>query len=343
MDADTIRVRDIVASRGEIARGYLTIGETPTAPIQLPVVIINGARPGPTLCLTAGVHAAEYPGIDAVLRTIQSLDPSTLGGAVIAVPVVNMPMFQNRSGFLSPIDGLNLNRTAPGREDGSISEILVHVLLTEVISLAQYHIDCHGGDLGEILWPYAGFSLTGIPEIDQEGETLVRLYTPRIFALYDEASTLLPTSGSITHTAAHRGVVSMLAESGSNGTLDPADVQTHVNGIQNVLRYLGMIEGQPVIDGDRLRAREQFIVSAQLGGLIRLKIEIGESIRAGQEVAEIANIFGDIVEHVVAPRDGIARLIWAAKAVNTGDPIVKCWVTEPASSFPATEQYRHTV
>jgi predicted deacylase len=295
MAAETLRVRDIVAARGEIARGYLTIGETPTAPIQVPVVIINGARPGPTLCLTAGVHAAEYPAIDAVIRTIQSLNPATLSGTVIAVPVVSMQMFQNRTGFLSPIDGLNLNRTAPGRADGSISEILVHVLLTEVISLANYHIDFHGGDLGEILWPYAGFSLTGNKEIDQEGETLARLYTPRIFALYEEASMLAPTSGSITHTAAHRGIVSMLAEAGSNGTLNPADVETHLNGTQNVMRYLGMLEGQPVINGDRLRAREQFIVSAQRGGLVRLKIEIGESIRAGQEVAEIANVFGDVV------------------------------------------------
>ncbi|HUZ84029.1 MAG TPA: succinylglutamate desuccinylase/aspartoacylase family protein, partial [Gaiellales bacterium] len=204
MAVETRRVRHIVAAGGETARGYLTIGETPTAPIQVPVFIVNGARPGPTLCLTAGVHAAEYPAIDAVLRTIQSLDPATLGGAVIAVPVVSQHMFQNRSGFVSPIDGLNLNRTAPGRPDGTISEILVHTLLTEVIAQAEYHIDCHGGDLGEILWPYAGFSLTGNAELDQQGETLARLYTPRIFALYSAESALPPTTGSVTHAAAQR-------------------------------------------------------------------------------------------------------------------------------------------
>ena len=59
---ETIRIRDIAATSGEIARGFLTIGETPTAPIQIPIVIINGTRPGPTLCLTAGVHAADIRG-----------------------------------------------------------------------------------------------------------------------------------------------------------------------------------------------------------------------------------------------------------------------------------------
>jgi predicted deacylase len=115
VDGETIRIRDVEAPPGTRSQGFLTIGETPSEPIRVPLVIINGRRPGPRLCLTAGVHAAEYPGIDAVLRTIQELDPSALTGAVVAVPVVNPPMFQRRAGFLSPIDGLNLNRTAPTR------------------------------------------------------------------------------------------------------------------------------------------------------------------------------------------------------------------------------------
>ncbi len=329
MVGNAVKIRDIGGQRGTRAQGWLKIGETPIDPIQIPVVIINGSRPGPTLCLTAGVHAAEYPGIDAVMRVAQTLDPAELTGSVVAVPVVNPPMFQRRSGFLSPIDGLNLNRTAPGRPDGTISEILAHVVLTEVISACEYHIDCHGGDLGEILWPYAGFSLTGDSDIDRRGEAIARLYSPNIVALYREGSPLPPTAGALTHQATRRGVVSLLAEAGSNGALDPADVEIHLTGIYNTLRHLGMLSGEPTVQGDRLRAVDQFVVSGCRGGLLRLKIQIGAPLAAGQEVAEICNVFGEVVEHVRAPRDGIARLIWNAKAVNTGDPIVKCWITEP--------------
>src|SRR5215217_3671733 len=193
MEAEAVHIRDIVAKPGTRASGYLTIGETPTEPIRVPIVIVNGSRPGPRLCLTAGVHAAEYPAIDAVMRTVQSLDPTELAGTVIAVPVVNPPMFQRRAGFLSPIDGLNLNRTAPGRADGTISEVLAHVLLNEIIGTCQYHIDCHGGDLGEILWPYSGYALTGDSEQDRQGEVLARIWSPRIVALYREGSGLPPT------------------------------------------------------------------------------------------------------------------------------------------------------
>jgi predicted deacylase len=308
----------------------LTIGETPSEPIRVPLVIINGRRPGPRLCLTAGVHAAEYPGIDAVLRTIQELDPATMTGAVVAVPVVNPPMFQRRAGFLSPIDGLNLNRTAPGRRDGTISEILADVLLTEVIGACQFHVDCHGGDQGEILWPYAGFALTNRADQDAEGAALARLYSPRIVALYRAGSGLPPTPGALTAEAARRGVVSILAEAGSNLTLDPADVEIHRRGIRNVMRRLGMIEGEPEEHGDRLYPVDQFTVSVRRGGLLRLKIGIGDELRAGQAIAEVVNLFGEVVERVEAPRDGIARLIWAHKAVNTGDPVVKCWVVERA-------------
>jgi uncharacterized protein len=328
MDGETIRIRDIEAAPGTRAQGFLTIGETPSEPIRVPLVIVNGQRPGPRLCLTAGVHAAEYPGIDAVMRTIHELDPATLAGAVVAVPVVSTPMFQRRAGFLSPIDGLNLNRTAPGRPDGTISEILAHVLLSEVIGACRFHIDCHGGDQGEILWPYAGFALTDDAAVDAEGVALARLYSPQIVALYRPGSGLPPTPGSLTAEAARRGVVSILAEAGSNLTLDPADVEIHRRGIRNVMRRLGMIAGEPDESGDRLYPVDQFVVSARRGGLLRLKIGIGDEIRAGQEIAEVVNLFGDVVERLHAPRDGIARLIWAHKAVNSGDPVVKCWVVE---------------
>lgn len=334
-----VRIRDIEAKRGTAQRGFIKVGETPAGPIQLPIVIIHGAMPGPTLCLTAGVHAAEYPGIDAVTQVTRLLRPDELAGTVVAVPVVNPPMFQSRTGFVSPIDGLNLNRTFPGNPDGSISEVLANILMHEVVALADYHIDCHGGDLPEILWPYSGYSLTGNPELDERGEALARLYTPSIIALYRDGTQLPPTKGSLTYTAAQLGVVSILAECGSAGTLEPEDVQTHVNGILNVARFLGMIPGTPVIHGDRLQAVGQFTVTARRGGLVHLKIRIGDSLAKGQEIAEILDVFGDVVEQVHSPADGIARIIWTHKVVNTGEPLVRCWIVEPAPPFPLTDRF----
>ena len=136
--------------------------------------------------------------------------------------------------------------------------------------------------------------------------------------------------GSLTSQATRQGVVSILAEAGSNGTLEPADVEIHMRGMRNVMRYLGMIPGEPDAAGERVEPTGQFVVSAQRGGLLRLKIGIGDEIREEQEIAEVCDLFGEVVERIHSPHDGIARLIWAHKAVNTGDPIVKCWIVDRA-------------
>ena len=323
---DALRIRGIVAECGQRAQGFITIGETPSGPIQFPIVIINGADDGPVLCLTAGVHATEYAPIDAAMRVVQSLDAMGVRGAVIVVPVVNMRMFESRTGFVSPLDGINLNKAAPGRSDGSISEVLAKVLLDEVIGRAAYHIDLHAGDLGEMLLPFAGYALTGRPELDEKGEALARLYSPKLISLATPDGKIPPFADGICWAATRRGVVSIFAESGGNGTLEESDVRVHVDGVTNVMRYLRMIDGAPPAPGQRVSARDRKVVRATRAGLLRLRVKIGDELVAGQEVAEVCNVFGEVVESVRSSGAGIAGLVWAHKVVNTGDPIVRYWI-----------------
>ena len=319
----TFRIRELTAEKGQKTKGFLRLGETVTGPIQLPVVIVNGRGDGPVLCLTAGVHATEYPSIDALMRLTRELTPEVLRGTLIAVPVVNMHMFASRQGFVSPIDGQNLNKIAPGGKSGSISDIFADVLLNEVIAKAEYHVDMHAGDADR----------------DRRGEALARLYTPRLIALYREGSKLPPAAGSIVLEATRRGVVSILAESGGNGTLEEADIEVHLAGVRNIMRYLRMIDGDPRIPGGQIIATERYVTRAARAGLLRLKVAIGEAVSEGQEAAEICDIWGETVERVKFARPGITGLIWSHKAVNTGDPIVRCWITEPAPGFPETDRF----
>ena len=323
---DALRIRGVAAECGQRAQGFITIGETPSGPIQFPVVIVNGADDGPVLCLTAGVHATEYAPIDAAMRIVQSLDAMSLRGAVIVVPVVNMRMFESRTGFVSPLDGINLNKAAPGRADGSISEVLAKVLLDEVVGRAAYHIDLHAGDLGEMLLPFAGYALTGRPDLDEQGEALARLYSPKLISLATPDGKIPPFADGICHAATRRGVVSIFAESGGNGTLDEGDVRVHLHGVTNVMRYLRMIDGTPTAVGAQVSARDRRVVRATRAGLLRLRVKIGDELVAGQEVAEICNVFGEVVETVRSSGAGIAGLVWAHKVVNTGDPIVRYWI-----------------
>ena len=69
-------------------------------PVSTPVLVINGAFPGPTLCLTAAVHGDELNGIEMVRRVMHDLDPGKVSGAVIGIPIVNVQGFRRGSRYL---------------------------------------------------------------------------------------------------------------------------------------------------------------------------------------------------------------------------------------------------
>lgn len=336
--SDRVEIGGISAGQGEIACGFLDVGETPAGPVRFPVTIIHGTEQGPALCLTAGVHGTEYAPIEALLRLSNDLDPARLRGAVIAVPVVNMPMFAGRCPFVSPLDGINLNKVAPGG-NGSISEIMARALLEDIIAKCRYHIDLHAGDFGETLLEFAAYSRTGNAEMDQKGEALARVFGTRIFCLANEGTTLPPLPGFVTYAATRRGVVSILAEAGGNGTMEEADVRTHMKGIRNVMCYLRMIDGAPAIAEPQLLATDWHVIRARRSGLLRLKITVGDSLTAGQEIAEICDVFGKTTEVVRMTRSGLAMLVWTHKVVHTGDPIARCWTTQQAPPFPENDLF----
>jgi uncharacterized protein len=227
---------------------------------------------------------------------------------------------------------------APGRPDGTITELIAHTLFSEILSLSTHHIDCHGGDLGEALWPYAAYRMTGNPELDRKGEAMARCWSPGVVALFREGTPLIP-SGTVTTEAAKRGVASILGECGSDNGLDPADVRTHIHGITNVMRYLGMLAGDPEVAAGQLVGIDQFVLHARRGGLVRLSAAVGQTIEKGETLGEIWDVFGDVVETLLAPARGLVRLVWTRKVVNSGDALLKCWVTEPAPPFPPTDRF----
>jgi predicted deacylase len=105
------------------------------------------------------------------------------------------------------------------------------------------------------------------------------------------------------------------------------------------MRYLGMIEGIPSMLGPQIKATDRAVTRATRSGLLRLMVAIGDVVTAGDVVAEICDVFGHVVETIRVNRPGVAGLVWAHKAVSTGDPIVRCWYTEPAPPFAATDKF----
>jgi predicted deacylase len=138
-----------------ISRGSITFSHSLLAGVEHPCFEVRGVGDGPRLTILGGIHGCEYSSIAAVIRVMNELDPGSLKGTVVGVPVVSMESFRRRSAFVVPADGKNLNRCFPGDPDGSYAEVLAHEIFEELIAPSDFLIDLHGGDLVEALEPFA--------------------------------------------------------------------------------------------------------------------------------------------------------------------------------------------
>src|SRR5216684_4519846 len=121
------------AAPGEKSSGTLEVPAGVDAATSIPVVVVNGAKPGKILALVSGAHGTEYVSIIAIEKLIAALDPSQITGTVILVPLINK----------------------------------------EIVDRCDYLIDYHGGDLDESLRPYAYWGPTGHEAQDRTSKEMV--------------------------------------------------------------------------------------------------------------------------------------------------------------------------
>ena len=111
-----------------------------------------------------------------------------------------------------------------------------------VIAPADVLIDLHGGDMVEALVPFSIYSVSGNDEVDARSVALGRAFgLPYLVASRPQPGGI---GGTTAHAAAAAGIPSIIAESGSSGLLTEPETQLMVDGIENALRSLGMLEGE---------------------------------------------------------------------------------------------------
>src|SRR5881396_4154546 len=123
-----------------VADHFTFTGDEGLAKYTWPYIAISGRVSGPTVLVTAGIHAAEYTGIEAAIRLGRGIDPNHVRGILLVIPLLNRPGFYERSVYVNPEDGDNLNRVFPGDPKGKWGERFAHRLLTEVVTRCEYAI-----------------------------------------------------------------------------------------------------------------------------------------------------------------------------------------------------------
>src|SRR5260370_25218901 len=161
------------AAPGEKATGPLEVPAGVDAATSIPVVVVNGAKPGKVLALVSGAHGTEYVSIITIEKLIAALDPAQVTGTVILVPLINIQSFEQKVPHVNPVDNKSMNRFYPGTPDGTQTERASYLITTEVVDRCDYLIDYHGGDLDESLRPYAYWAPTGREAQDRTSKEIV--------------------------------------------------------------------------------------------------------------------------------------------------------------------------
>jgi predicted deacylase len=280
--------------------------------------VIRGTKPGQTLAVVAGIHAAEYCSIEAAIRLGRSTEPSGLAGTLVIVPLVNTPGFYERSLYINPRDGRNINRSFPGRPDGSAAERVTHFLAQELIEGADAFVDLHGGDMVESLIPFTIYRETGDAAIDARSRALADAFDLD----YILATPADAVPGASYAAAAALKIPAIIAEVGQQGIYEQESVARHLRGLHNVLVNLGMLSGAE----DRRytpKTLKRFVwMYTSVSATYHPRVRIGEEVREGEVVAELRDVFGETVEQLKAPATGAVLFVVTSLAVRKGDPLL---------------------
>ena len=288
------------------------------AGLAVPFVEVTGSADGPTLTVIAGVHGCEYASMDGVRRWLRTLEGRELRGRVRTVPVLNVTAFAARTPFVVPEDGKNLNRSFPGRPDGTLAERLAYDAFTQLITGSDAYVDAHCGDMVEALQPFALYEAG--PAEDQARELAAAYGLP--YVIRQAAGPGRAVTGTSSASAAAAGIPAITAEAGGCGLVEEHAVARHVAGLDGVLARLDMAPagqpaGQPAEPPSRPTYLGRFIwPRCTKAGWWAPAVSAGDPITEGQVIGTVSSLDGGRVqETVTAPADGVVIFVTTSPAV----------------------------
>jgi hypothetical protein len=298
------------AAPGELDTGRLEVGETRDgSPVELPVAVVNGARDGETLYLQAASDGDELNGVGVIQRVVPRLDPADLAGTILVVGIVNYHAFQVAE-HRNPIDDTKMNRAYPGDANGTSSERIAAATF-EAATRADLILDLHQGSTSRM--------------IDE-----VRVRCGPRHRLHRECLELAKTfgcgyvldqkgpDGQLARAAPDEGIPTVDPELGGCVGWDESSIQRGVEGVFNVLRGYGFLDG--TVDRQRqTRATGFDQYGSPAGGLVRFQQELGDEVRAGDTLFEVTDTFGSLKARITADSDGIFWRSRRLPQVATGE------------------------
>ncbi|AXE95000.1 N(2)-acetyl-L-2,4-diaminobutanoate deacetylase DoeB [Paraburkholderia terricola] len=272
--------------------------------VMIPISVIrNGA--GPTALLTGGNHGDEYEGPIALSKLAATLKAADVKGRVIIVPFMNYPAFRAGS-RTSPIDRGNLNRSFPGKPDGTVTEKIADYFQRYLLPLADYVLDLHAGGRTLDFVPFAAIHVLADARQQAQCEAAMRAFG----APYSMRMLELDSVGLFDTAVEEAGKVFVSTELGGGGTATAQSVAVASRGVQGFLLNAGILDRRQAADRHTPRTTTLLdmpdgscYTTSEHDGLLEMCKDLGDMVESGELIARIYD----------ASRTGVAPVEYRAR------------------------------
>jgi predicted deacylase len=276
-------------------RAYVDIplpGLYTETPVNMRVHVLHGRREGPILFVSAALHGDEINGVEIVRRLLLQPHLRKLRGTLLVVPIVNVFGFHNQSRYLP--DRRDLNRSFPGREQGSLAGRLAHVFLGEVVARANCGIDLHTAAVHRDNFPQirADMSLNDLAPLAKAFAAPVLIHSA-------------PPEGSLRHSGAAAQVPIMVYEAGEALRFDEVSIRIGLRGTMNVMRELGMLVLKRKPPKPSAVVRSTSWVRAPSSGIARMSVGLGDMVSKEDVLAFVGDAGGNGEDPIICPFNGV--------------------------------------
>ncbi|WP_196884884.1 succinylglutamate desuccinylase/aspartoacylase family protein [Aureivirga sp. CE67] len=262
-------------------------------PVRIPICVARGKKDGPVLGLTSSLHGNELNGIPVIQKMMKSIDVDELSGTVVGVLVANVPGYLLEQRKFN--DDVDLNRIAPGKPNGTQSDLYINRFIERIASKFNFHIDLHTASVGRVNSYYIRADMS-----DPITSKLARLQNPDII-LHNP-----PNDKTLRGNIQGRGIPSITLELKDPNLFQYDVIEDSLIGIHNVLYFLKMVDGEvlcPVKNTILCETSSWYYTDE--GGILSVKPELKQKVKKGELIAETQNIFGKVIKQYFAPEDGI--------------------------------------
>ncbi|QDV22117.1 succinylglutamate desuccinylase/aspartoacylase family protein [Aureliella helgolandensis] len=294
---------------GETRNFRLTVSESYSGMnVRIPIQVRRAKREGPTVFVTAALHGDEINGTGVIRQMIHDGALDLKCGGLILVPVLNLLAFDRHSRYLP--DRRDLNRCFPGSLGGSLASRMARRIFDEIVMRSDYGIDLHT----------AAVRRTNYPNIRAD---MGNAEVARIAHAFGSELVLngKGPKGSFRREATSIGCPTIVMEGGEVWKVEPRIVESAMKGVTNVLRELGMLEGETEIPPQQTVLEKTVWLRAERGGFLQFHVAPGEVVVREQAIATNTNLLGVERSVLYAPFDGVVIGMTTLPAVTPGEPV----------------------